>query len=76
MFLIAWIPVIAEFGCAEVFPRFEERFPSTILVIPYTEFISMPLTLIVILIVLYKSVKAGLLLVDRRRKGGNTDARG
>jgi hypothetical protein len=75
MFLIAWMPVMAEWGCAEVFPHFEERFPSTILVIPYIEFISIPLTLMVFLIVLYKTVKLVLTAVDRRRKGGNTGQR-
>ena len=65
MLLIAWIPVLIETGCAYVFPHFEERFPSTILIIPYVEFITMPLTILAAVGALYKAIRAGLGL--RRR---------
>ncbi len=64
MLLIAWTPVLTEVGCSYI-PHFEERFPSTILIIGYMEFITMPLTLFASVTVLYKIVKAGLRLHKR-----------
>lgn len=58
--LLAWTPVLLETGCTYLIPRFEERVPATILVIPYLEFVTMPLTVAVILITLYKAIRAGL----------------
>jgi hypothetical protein len=63
--LLAWVPVLLEAGCAYVFPQFEERFPSTILVIPYMEFITMPLTVLGIGLALYKGIAAGIRLHRR-----------
>ena len=39
-------------------PRFEERVPATILMIPYLEFVTVPLTAAAALIVVYKTVRA------------------
>jgi hypothetical protein len=52
--LVAWIPVLIEGSCEYVIPHFADRFPSTILIIPYMEFITMPLTLLAAVIALFK----------------------
>jgi len=67
MLLAGWIPVLLEAGCSFVFPHFEDRFPSTILIIPYMEFITMPLTVLAAVIMLYKATVAGIRLCRRTR---------
>jgi hypothetical protein len=64
MLLIAWIPALAEAGCSYI-PHFEEHFPATILIIPYMEFIGMPLTFFACVTALYKAVKSGLRFLRR-----------
>lgn len=54
---IGWIPVAAEMSLNYFF-HIEQRFEAAILVIPYMEFITMPLTFVAALITLYKGVKA------------------
>ena len=56
--LLAWTPPLLEEACSHFIPRFEERFPSSILMIPYLEFVTVPLSAAVALIVLYKTVRA------------------
>ena len=62
LLLIAWLPVIVEVCCNYLF-RIEERFPSTILVIPYMEFITAPLTCLAALLLLYKGLRSALNLL-------------
>jgi hypothetical protein len=64
---IGWIPVAAEVSLNYLF-RIEERFEPTILIIPYMEFITGPLTCLAALIALYKGAKAVIELLRHREK--------
>ena len=66
LLLIGWIPVAVEVSLNYLF-QIEDRFPSTILIIPYMEFVAMPFTLLAALLVLYKGVK-GTLRVTTNKK--------
>jgi hypothetical protein len=65
LLLVAWLPVIVEVCCNYLF-RVEERFPTTILVIPYMEFITAPLTRLAALLVLYKGLRSALHLLRHK----------
>lgn len=65
---IGWIPVAAEVLLNYLF-RIEERFSQyTIIIIPYMEFITGPLTCLAALIALYKGAKAAIGLFRHRGK--------
>jgi len=55
---IAWIPVIVEGLLDSSFHLSQRDYNSLALIIPYIEFITIPLTFLAILIALYKAVKA------------------
>ena len=59
LLFIGWIPVAMEVSLNYLF-QIEDRFPSTILIIPYMKFVSIPFTLLTALLVLYKGVKGTL----------------
>jgi len=67
LMVIGWVPVAAEVTLNSLF-HIEERFEYVILVIPYMEFITVPLTGVAFLISLYKGAKAaiGLLQYDEK----------
>lgn len=67
LLLIGWIPVAVEVSLNYLF-QIEDRFPSTILIIPYMEFVTMPFTLLAALLALYKGVKEALHLFDHAKK--------
>lgn len=54
---ISWIPVAAEVTLNFLF-HIEQHFESTILIIPYIEFITLPLTFLAVLVALFKVVDA------------------
>lgn len=54
---IGWIPVAAEVFLNYLF-RIEEHFESVILIIPYMEFLTGPLTFLALFICLFKGAKA------------------
>ena len=54
---IGWVPVAAEVSLNYLF-HIEERFEPTILIIPYMEFITGPLTCLAALIALYRGARA------------------
>ena len=60
---IGWIPVAVEMCLSYLF-QIEDRFPSTLLIIPYMEFVTVPFTFLAALIALYKGVKGTLRLLD------------
>jgi hypothetical protein len=66
---IGWIPVIVGELCDRLFHFSQRSLEPIILVIPYFEFITAPLTLVAALIVLYKATKAtlGSLRNDKRQ---------
>jgi hypothetical protein len=59
LLLVAWLPVLIEVFCNYLF-HVEERFPSTILVIPYLEFVTGPLTCLAAVIGLYKGLRSAV----------------
>jgi hypothetical protein len=74
--LIAWMPPLLEEACSHLIPRFEERVPATILIIPYIEFVTVPLTAAAAILVLYKTVRAvkdGLRNKPSKSSGLNND---
>lgn len=58
---------MAEVSLNSLF-HIEEHFEATILIIPWIEFITMPLTCLAFLIALYKGVKALTDLMQHNRK--------
>jgi hypothetical protein len=72
LLFIGWIPVAVEVSLNYFF-QIEDRFPSTILIIPYMEFVTMPFTLLAALLVLYKGVK-GTLRITTNKKSSNRNS--
>jgi hypothetical protein len=59
---IGWIPVLAGEFCDRLFHLSQRSLEPIILIIPYFEFITAPLTLVAALIALYKGAKATIRL--------------
>ena len=64
---IAWMPVVVEMLLNHFF-HVEERIEATILVIPYLEFVTGPLTCFAALIGIFKGAKATASLLRRHNK--------
>jgi hypothetical protein len=62
----AWVPVGGEMSL-NFFFHIEQRFEATILIIPYMEFVTGPLSLVAVLIVLYKGARAIIRLLRRNK---------
>jgi hypothetical protein len=64
---IGWVPVAAEMSLNFLF-RIEQRSQYTILIIPYIEFITLPLTFLAVLTALYKAAKATITFMKHDKK--------
>lgn len=68
MLSIAWIPVIIDGLLDSLFRLSQRGYYALFWIIPYIEFISIPLTLLASLIAVYKAAKAVIDFVQRGKK--------
>lgn len=68
MLCIAWIPVIVGGVADSLFHLSQRNYNAILWGIPYIEFITLPLTVLAILMVLYKTVKVALALIGHDKK--------